>query len=352
MSSTEQALPHRRASAAGALRVAVLMGGASGEREVSLLSGKAVALALGARVAAGELAQLREVELGVDGRWSVDGQAHPAARALELLHDVDVFFLGLHGGAGEDGTLQGLLTAAGRCHTGSGVAASAICMDKAATRGLAAAAGLRVAPGRLIDARAFAARREQELQRALELAVRDAWVVKPRRGGSSVNTHLVRERRELEIAIRSVLASGDDALVEAQISGVEVSCGVLDFAGEQARALPPIEIQPARERFFDYQQKYSESGAREFCPAPSLDAPSEARVRDAALALHRLCGCSGYSRSDFIVPAHGDPVLLEINTLPGLTPRSLLPQEAAAVGIGFPSLCLGLVETAWKQRRA
>ena len=352
MNSTEQALSPRRGPSLAALRVAVLMGGASGEREVSLISGKAVALALGRRVAAAELAQVRSVELAVDGNWIVEGVAHPAARALELLHDVDVFFLGLHGGAGEDGTLQGLLASVGRCHTGSGVAASAICMDKAATRGLAAAAGLRVAPGRLIDAQAFGARREQELQRALELSTQDAWVVKPRRGGSSVNTHLVRERCDLEVAIRGVLSSGDDALVEARISGVEVSCGVLDFAGEAPRALPPIEIQPADERFFDYQQKYSESGARELCPAPSLSGRSDARVRESALALHRLCGCAGYSRSDFIVPAQGDPVLLEINTLPGLTPRSLLPQEAAAVGIDFEAVCLGLVESAWRQGRA
>lgn len=341
-----------RASGSHALRVAVLMGGASGEREVSLISGRAVAQALGQRAAAGELAQVREVEIAIDGSWIVAGGVQPAARALELLHDVDVFFLGLHGGAGEDGTLQGMLAAAGRCHTGSGVGASAICMDKAATRGLAAAAGLRVAPGRVIDARSFASRREQELQRALELATQDAWVVKPRRGGSSVNTHLVRERLALEVAIRGVLSGGDDALVEARISGVEVSCGVLDFCGTPARALPAIEIQPAEQCFFDYQQKYSESGAREFCPAPSLSAHSEARVRESALALHRLCGCAGYSRSDFIVPAQGDPVLLEINTLPGLTPRSLLPQEAAAVGIGFEALCLGLVDSAWKRRRA
>ncbi|MEO6709450.1 MAG: D-alanine--D-alanine ligase, partial [Planctomycetota bacterium] len=252
-----------------------------------------------------------------------------------------------------DGTLQGLLAAAGRRHTGSGVAASAICMDKAATRGLAQSIGIRVAPGLTIGAHAFETQPAAELERARAVALAgSAWIVKPRRGGSSVNTHLVADALELAPAIERVLASGDDALVEARILGVEVSCAVLHPPGAVARALPAIEIQPDPSRFFDYDQKYSTSGAREICPAPSLTPEQERRVREAALALHGVCGCGGYSRSDFIVPAVGDVVLLEINTLPGLTPRSLLPQEAAVVGISYDELCLWIVESASSSERA
>jgi D-alanine-D-alanine ligase len=352
MNTIEAVMSPERAAKLSDVRVAVLSGGTSGEREVSLISGRAVCAALRQSVAAAQLAQARELEIDAQGRWLIDGVAHSAASALHALSDIDVYFLGLHGGSGENGTIQGLLAAAGKCHTGSGVGASALCMDKAATRGLAGAAGLRLAPGHLINPRGFAAQRSVELERAVALSPHGAWVVKPRRGGSSVNTHLVRAGEQLEAAIADVLGCGDDALVEACVVGVEVSCGVLDFAGSVARALPPIEIQPAPERFFDFQQKYSESGARELCPASSLSAHSDTQVRAAALALHHLCGCHGYSRSDFIVPPQGEPVLLEINTLPGMTPRSLLPQEAAVDGLAFEQLCLCLVEDAWVRSRS
>lgn len=334
-------------------RVSVVMGGTSGEREVSLLSGRSIVQALERCVQTQRLKSVQAIEIDAAGRWLVGGVARDALGALGQSADVDVFFLALHGGAGEDGTVQGLMLSGNRRHTGSSVGASALCMDKAATRALAQSAGLRVAPGRLIGPQAFAADAQGELKRALALAAgQDGWVVKPRRGGSSVNTHMLLDGGALEAAVLSVLKTGDDALVEARIRGVEVSCGVLDaFAGsdraiEQPRALPPIEIQPAEDRFFDYEQKYADGGAREVCPPPSLSAEQRSRVEAAAVRLHGLCGCSGYSRSDFIVPPSGEPVLLEINTLPGMTPRSLLPQEAAAIGIGYDDLCLLLIESA------
>ncbi len=340
-------------SSVALLRVAVLSGGASAEREVSLVSGRSVIEALQRCVSANSLRSVRGIEIDTNGRWILDGVAHEAASALSLSGDVDVFFLALHGGAGENGTLQGFLSACGRRHTGSGVVASAICMDKAAARGLAQANGLRVAPGRVITERAFAQDPSFELGHVRRLAIQhSAWVVKPRRGGSSVNTHAVSLASELEDAIIRVLADGDDALVEARVAGVEVSCGVLSSRTAPARALPPIEIQPDKERFFDYEQKYSGNGAREICPAPSLTPEQDRRVREASLSLHAACGCAGYSRSDFIVPPVGDPVLLEINTLPGLTPRSLLPQEAAVAGISYDELCEWIVATAGAGERA
>lgn len=327
--------------------VAVLSGGGSGEREVSLDSGREIQRALSTGDGRGPR-QVVPVEIDARGRWRVDSDWLAAGAALETLEAVDVFFIALHGGAGEDGTLQGLLEIAGRCYTGSGVRASAVCMDKLATRGITAACGVRTAPALCFTPQDYARDPERWLARAAELSP-DAVVVKPRCGGSSVLTAVVPASESLRPAVEQVLASGDDCLVEARVAGIECSCGVLGNRGELARALPPVEILPAAGRFFDYQQKYSSDGAREVCPPQSLDVDCVARVQAAALALYAATGCDGYARIDFIVPQGGAPVALEVNTLPGFTSRSLLPQEAAAVGMDYRSLCLWVLQAALRR---
>jgi len=333
----------------GACTVAVLMGGRSSEREISQVTGREVLAALAQPVPRGEAAGPRRalgVEIDADGLWRVGGEALQACAALERLDDVDVFFLGLHGGEGEDGTIQGLLRACGRPFTGSGVRSSALCMDKHAARLVAERAGLHVAPGVCFSRRDWAERRP-ELARELAALSSRGWVVKPRCGGSSVNTFVVAAAEELESRVEAVLAAGDDALVEERIAGIEVSCGVLGNHDETLEPLPPVEIRPAPGRFFDYEQKYAEDGARELCPPEGLAAEGSRRVEELALAAHRAAGCDGYSRTDFIVPRappRGDePVMLEINTLPGLTPRSLLPRAAAVRGIDYRRLCLSIL---------
>jgi len=332
-------------SSLAAATVAVLSGGTSDEREVSLATGRGVLAAL---AEPGPPARVLGVEIDADGAWCLDGRRCTPAAALERLAHVDVFFLGLHGAPDEDGTLQGLLESCGRAYTGSGVRASALCMDKQALRLLAAEAGARVAPAVWASRRSWARSAAAVTDRALSLGPR--WVVKPRSGGSSVETRVVAEERELEGAIERALAVDEHVLVEAFVAGVEVSCGVLGNADEAPRALPPIEIRPAEGRFFDYQQKYAADGATELCPAPSLDAAADRRVRELAALAHEVAGCDGYSRVDFIVPGTGDPVLLEVNTLPGLTERSLLPQEAAAEGTSYRDLCLYILERAVRRR--
>ena len=334
--------------------VAVLSGGASDEREISLATGRCVVEALRA---GSPPARVVDVEIDAGGDWRLGGEPLPAARALESLAAADVFFLGLHGASGEDGTLQGFLESNGCAYTGSGVRASALCMDKQALRLLAAEAGLRVAPGVCFSRRAWSAEAGAVTDRVLSLIPPDEpgepgrWVVKPRCGGSSVATRVVGDARELAPAIEGALGVGEHALVEAFVPGVEVSCGVLGNAEDELRALPPIEIRPAEGRFFDYEQKYDPEGAAELCPAPSLDAAADRRVRELALLAHEVGGCDGYSRVDFIVPAAGDPVLLEVNTLPGLTERSLLPQEAAVEGMGYRALCLDILDRALRLSR-
>ncbi len=356
MGSTAQRADSARTPSHGAPRelvVAVLGGGESGEREVSLASARGVLAALSsARTYPGCSIVVREarfVQLEAGGRWRVGECETDATEALRMLDDVDVFFLCLHGGAGEDGTLQGLFAAARRRHTGSGVQASALCMDKLALRGLAREQGLRVAAGACIDLASWKSDAIASLAQCVALSS-SGWVVKPRCGGSSVDTALVEEPSGLRAAIERVLSSGDDALVEERIAGVELSCGVLETRERVAQALPPIEIQPDAGRFFDYQQKYSTAGAREICPPVNVDASAIERVQALAQRIHRAARCRGYSRSDFIVPraaeGFGEPVLLEVNTLPGLTERSLLPQESAVTGIEYGELCLRILEAA------
>jgi D-alanine-D-alanine ligase len=324
--------------------VVVLAGGSSQEREVSLTSGAEILRALSVSDGRGP-ARVRSVEIDAAGMWRWEGQRRDPLAALQALGAVDAYFLAVHGGPGEDGTLQGLLTSVGACYTGSPVRASALCMDKLATRALAQAAGMRVARGACFS--------PEEVRRDLtrvSVAARavspSGWAVKPRCGGSSVLTFVLGPLDDLEGALQAVAETGDDVLVEAALRGVECSCGVLERPGEEPWALPPIEIQPAAGRFFDYQQKYSAQGAREVCPPVSLSAESIAQVQADALRLFELTGCRGYARIDFIVDPEGRPVLLEANTLPGFTDRSLLPQEAAAVGLDYRSLCLWVLASA------
>ncbi|MFN0245091.1 MAG: D-alanine--D-alanine ligase [Planctomycetota bacterium] len=355
-----------RAELLGGSTVVVLMGGRSTEREVSLVSGRAVADALSVVPPDSERPgpeRVIAVEIDRAGRWLVEGEHLEPAAALARLPANAIFFLGLHGSPGEDGSMQGFLETAGRAYTGSGVLASALCINKHATRLVLAAAGVRVARGMQIDAKRWREERGAALAQLDELVEGDrhgagGWSVKPNCGGSSISTFLVSKRDELAVAIDAVLATGDRALVEAWVRGTEVTCGVLGNGDGEQRALPPVEIVPKDDRFFDYEQKYSAQGADEFCPPRSLAPELVERVQALAVRAHRAAGCDGYSRTDFIVPDPGDglpargaggtdrdrePVALEINTLPGMTQRSLLPKAAAVEGLSLRELCLEIL---------
>ena len=327
--------------------VVVLFGGRSSEREVSLVSGREMVAAISSREAEPQRdVALPRVAIGVeiasDGRWIVDGMAIPPERALERLPDDALFLLGLHGGEGEDGRLQGFFDVTGRRYTGSGAAASSFCMDKHHSRVAFAAAGLPIAPGALVRVSDWRITGTRALQPALT-TVPGPWFVKPRFGGSSVLTFPVAEALELGDAVGRVIdGCGEDALVESAIDGIEVTCGVIGNQGEQPVALPLVEILPKEGHFFDYEEKYSESGAIEVCPPEHITEATARHVAEIAVLAYVEAGCDGYARVDFIVRESGEPVLLEINTLPGFTPRSLLPQEAAATGVGFRELCLEL----------
>lgn len=294
-------------------RIAVLMGGWSAEREVSLVSGRAAAEAL-----RGRGYEVSEIDVGRD----------LPARLAEL--GPDAVYNALHGRYGEDGTVQGLLEIMGIPYTHSGVLASALAMDKTMAKRLFESVGLRCPEGRLTTIGAL----------ANGAIMPPPYVIKPNREGSSVGVRIVRAAAERPID-RNDWPFEAEVLVERYIPGRELTVGVL---GE--RPLAVTEIRP-RHGFYDYFAKYTEHQAEHLIPAPI---PGELydRAMEQALCAHRLLGCRGVSRADFrLDPDDADGLyLLEVNTQPGMTPLSLVPEQAAHVGIGFADLVVRLVEEA------
>ena len=314
--------------------VVVLFGGTSGEREVSLSSGRAVLAALGADTPP---AQLQGVEITASGTWLVGDRELRAPEAVAELPDEALYFLGLHGSPGEDGRMQAFLELCGRRYTGSGCLASATCMDKRRAREAAQAVGVKTAPARLVSREAWAG----EVDTLLALG-EGPWFVKPNCGGSSVGVTRATDPAGLRAGLAAAFEIEPDALVELAQPGLEVTCGIVGNRGDEPVLLPVVEIVPASSAFFDYEEKYSESGARESCPPEHLSAAAVARVQERALRVYRAAGCEGYARIDFLVDGEAEPVFLESNTLPGFTPRSILPQAAAVTGVSFRELCLEL----------
>ncbi len=297
--------------------VAVLMGGWSAEREVSLVSGQACAEALREKGFA-----VSEIDVGRD----------VAQRLAELAPDV--CFNALHGGVGEDGRIQGMLDVLAIPYTHSGALASALAMDKPMAKRLFADAGLRCIEGLVVD-------KEQVL--AGDVMPRP-YVVKPTHEGSSVGVHIVRDRDNVPPFGADAWPFGDRVLVERYVPGRELTCAVM---GD--RPLAVTELRTA-EGFYDYEAKYTDGKTVHVCPA-ELPAPVYDATMGMALAAHRTLGCRGVSRADFRYDdTRGDDpaevYLLEINTQPGMTALSLVPEQAAACGIGFADLVEWMVENA------
>ena len=250
----------------------------------------------------------------------------------------DVVFMGLHGASGEDGRVQAALDLLGIPYTGSGYLGSAIAMDKNYTKHLAERAGIRTPAWRYVSLTPI------EVEETAQHAPLPC-VVKTPSGGSSVGVYICRTREELRHALMDCRQYGEEILLEQYIKGREFACGVLE--GE---SLPPIEIIP-KEGFYNYKNKYQAGATLEVCPAP-ISGEADGQMRAAARRIHHLLGLSAYSRSDFILDENDQAWFLEVNTLPGMTPVSLLPQEAAAVGIDYPALCALIVEASLAARRA
>ncbi len=284
-------------------RIGVVAGGTSAEREVSLKSGRAVFTALKER---GYDVVFLDVREDVQERLLREG--------------VEVAFLALHGGWGEDGSIQGMLEVMGMPYTGSGVLASALAMDKEASKKIFLYHGLKVAPFVVL-------RRDRDVKPPFP----PPYVVKPAKEGSSVGVSIVEDESALKEAVEEARHYGDRVIVEGYIEGTEIHIGVLNN-----RALGGVEVRPKR-RFYDYRAKYT-PGLTEYILPPEIDDKTYGRAMDVAYRAHRALGCEGATRVDLMIDASEDIYVLEVNTIPGMTETSLLPKIASLAGYDFPSL--------------
>ena len=345
------------------MKVLVLAGGLSPERNVSLSSGAMVCQALRER---GHQAALLDLFFGLERAGEGDVYSAPIPEqfkrvdpsapdlaevrsqrqdkspsaigpgVLALCQEADVVYLALHGTCGEDGRIQAALDLLGVPYTGSGCLGSAIAMDKDLTKRLVS--GLVNTPR--WETVSVTADNLEELAGRVALPA----VVKPIASGSSVGMYIAKTRQELRRALEESARLAGRTVIEDFISGRELSVAVL---GD--RALPSIEIIP-QSGFYDYANKYQPGATREVCPAP-IPEGWEKTLGEAALAVFRAVGLSVYARADFIVTEDGTPYFLEINTLPGMTPTSLVPQEAAAAGISYGELCETIIQASLEARK-
>lgn len=370
-------------------RIAVVFGGQSPEHEVSITSARTVL----AHMDPSRL-DVIPIYVSIEGTWNIPprplpeeeyGRAlddlisvvapvnsnsryewrhyplgvSPTANDIERLRDlnVDLVMILIHGQGGEDGSLQARFESEGIAYVGSGPEASVVCMDKRRALEIIADEDLSVPDGcafrrvgdKWLNAE-WGGGRALTLSEAVgQVRIPSPWVVKPNCGGSSVGVTIVKDYDKLEDAILAAAEVDDVILVEACISGIEVTCGVLERWSEKINAfetiaLQPTQIVPRHATFFDYEAKYIPGETMEITPA-NLEHEINERIRNAALVAHKALGCRGFSRTDMIV-SNGKPCVLELNTIPGMTPTSLLPQGAAAIGIDFSSLLEVMIQAA------
>lgn len=309
------------------LRVAVLSGGPSPEAEVSRVSGRCVAEALDAT--GHQVAQI-ELSPGI----VTDLEAFGPDTVVPMLH----------GAPGEDGSVQAMLDLLGYSYVGSDQAASNAAMHKTTTKDIAARSGLPVAPDILLQ-------RGDDLEAAGRRILEDlghSLAIKPDDQGSALGVELLREvsLQALRIHLEEALTLNKRVLVEPFKEGAELTVGVLDLYGEVARAFPVIEIRTPEHTWYDYHHRYTPGESEHLVPAPIPDDVS-ASLQQATLDLHRLLGCRDFSRTDFIRSDDGEVTLLELNNLPGMTPTSLFPDGARAIGMEFEELVDRLVASAF-----
>ncbi|MCL2379804.1 MAG: D-alanine--D-alanine ligase [Coriobacteriia bacterium] len=324
------------------IRIVVLQGGISAEREVSLRSGENCSKGLveaGFQVSTYDAADLNFID--------------------ELRKSSpDLVFNALHGKYGEDGTMQGLLEVLGIPYTGSGVLASALAMDKHASKGIYEQAALPTPRGVLLSADDLSNLQEGDMdalyQQITEQLKTRHLAVKPNSEGSSVGVSLIDSAADFPQALRLAMSNGEtcvnsghsiqSVLIEECIKGKEITVGVLGGTSCDVKALPVIEIKP-KDGFYHFENKYAVGGSDFVVPA-GIDAEMTHTCQELAVRAHKVLGCHGYSRSDIRLASDGRPYLLETNTLPGLTENSLIPRAAACAGIEFADLLLRIVDYA------
>lgn len=301
-------------------RIGVLLGGKSSEREVSLKSGMAVFRALKAK---------KYNVVAVDAAKDICG--------LLKKERIEIAFIVLHGGHGENGAVQGLLEVMNIPYTGSGVLASAMAMDKETSKKIFLYHGIPVAPFKIVLSSEFKVAGSKKTaglktqNSKLKTGFPLPWVVKPAAEGSSVGVEIVRDEKSFRRAMENAFAYGDRVVVERYIRGKEVQIGILNN-----KVLGGVEVKPSLE-FYNYEAKYT-AGLTEYIFPPRLARKVCDKANAAALAAHKSLGCSGATRVDLIIDDKGNPFVLEVNTIPGMTETSLLPKIAKNAGLDFIDL--------------
>jgi len=303
-------------------RVGVLMGGPSTEREISLKSGKAVYEAL--------------QQLNIEA-VSIDIKTDSIEENIRLIksYNIECAFIALHGRFGEDGQLQEVLDNIKIPYTGSGTLASKLAMDKVASRRIFEEQGLAVPKYKVVEKLSYT-------NKGFPSDIMFPLVVKPATHGSSIGLSIIDEERNLTAAMDLAFGFDERIIIEEYIRGREVTVGILD-----KEALPVIELIP-KKRFFDYEAKY-QPGMTEYIVPAKLEEEISKKIQSSAISAHKLLGCSGFSRVDMILSENNIPFVLELNSIPGLTPTSLLPKAAKTAGIEFRQLCLRLIELAYEK---
>ncbi|SDJ66986.1 D-alanine--D-alanine ligase [Sediminibacillus albus] len=291
------------------MKIAVLYGGTSGEREVSLSTGKGI------------------IEALKKNGHEVIGIDFDPRNLTEIVNlKVDLAFIGLHGKYGEDGKIQGLLEMLNIPYVGSGVLASALAMDKSKAKQIFEKNGLPVAKGLTIEVGDYS---QEEIVEMVKKSFTPPYVVKPNQEGSTLGLTIVKKEEQLPDAIKLAAESDDVLLIEDFISGKEYTVAIVGQRGKEI-ALPVIEIIPKSE-YYDFDSKYKPGGSEHIIPARIGESLTK-EVKNLAVEAHQLLGCDVYSRVDFIITEDNHPIILEVNTLPGMTPTSLFPDAAKVMG--------------------
>jgi len=296
-------------------RIGVLAGGVSAEREVSLRSGDAVYKAL--------------LDLGYNAVF-IDVSKDICSTVRE--QGVEIAFIVLHGGQGENGAIQGMLEVLDIPYTSSGILASSLAMDKVASKAMFSSHGIPVAPFIVVRRKEVENRgriNTQAITAITEFPL--PWVVKPATEGSSIGVSIVRQEAEIEGALKQAFAFGDRVLAERYIKGKEIQIGILGQT-----VLGGVEVRPLKE-FYNYEAKYT-PGMTNYILPPEIDRSKYGTIKAFALEAHNALGCRGATRIDFILDESNNPFLLEVNTIPGMTETSLLPKIAKLAGLEFPNL--------------
>ncbi|TCT25601.1 D-alanine--D-alanine ligase [Melghiribacillus thermohalophilus] len=309
------------------MKIAVLYGGTSGEREVSISTGKGIMNALKANG--------HEV-IGIDFN---------PKQLIEILDlEADLVFLGLHGKLGEDGKIQSLLEMLNIPYVGSGVLASALAMDKSKAKKLFLQNDIPTP-----DSRTYSLVEKEHFEHLKDKVLAEfdlPFVVKPNQEGSTLGLTIVKQQEELDQALEEAFKHDDEIIVEDYIKGREMTIGVWGEKGKET-ALPVIEIIPKNE-YYDYESKYAPGGSEHIVPA-NISMELTKQLQDYAIQAHQVLGCSVYSRVDFIVTEQDIPYILEVNTLPGMTPTSLFPDAARAIGLSYEEMIEKIVHLSLKK---